>query len=509
MLKDYLIKHSCGYEDGHFLLQDNQTYYLWLPSLEEEKLLGIQRFIKKLDDLEEIYALNFGNCLGDFQIEDLKIRVVSRKLTRAQFYSLLSEVGDFFAGLPFSYRGGQGGFKKIGEYSNPVLYHVFCWLLSLMDKGIIKEAVQTVIYNPHITYFKEGKMYQVERARRVSPKTFSVMLREPRELVKPPVSSRIHDTALSYHLGRYFPENVYLETLQGTIDNRENAFIKYFLGYCLGIATKFIEKFNDDLVLCKKAKVLEKSLEKILKMPFFLGISQLREIPFSSQVLQKRRGYGEIFTIFNQLNSLIEFSPEKDWEEVIEIKDAATLYEYWVFINVAEIMEKNLGKARKAQWVKQKEMLEVGLASALEIDFPHGFKLKYNKSFWRYGGGSYSVTLRPDVVLEIGNKKFVFDAKFKLDKIEMGNLLSIEEESNGEETTFKKEDVHKMHTYKDAIQGCVGAFIVYPGKETEIFQEKKGSKIWDCGGVGAIGCAPSGEKDELEKIINEIIEKNI
>ena len=80
-----------------------------------------------------------------------------------------------------------------------------------------------------------------------------------------------------------------------------------------------------------------------------------------------------------------------------------------------------------------------------------------------------------------------FDAKYKLD---------IKSED------YKNQDVVKMHSYKDAI----AAYVLYPGREKEIFYEKEGALE----SVGAFPLNPrddrKNKKDLLEFLANFILD---
>ncbi len=68
---------------------------------------------------------------------------------------------------------------------------------------------------------------------------------------------------------------------------------------------------------------------------------------------------------------------------------------------------------------------------------------------------------------------------------------------------FKSEDIHKMHTYRDAIRACRGAYVLYPGSETRIFS-LDGARDLD-GGVGAIPCAINGENLDFKEIVGRLV----
>ena len=87
--------------------------------------------------------------------------------------------------------------------------------------------------------------------------------------------------------------------------------------------------------------------------------------------------------------------------------------------------------------------------------------LYYQRTFPR-GRGSYSVDLRPDFALDLGSRLLLFDAKYRAETAEeFGTVPS-------GERTFERDDLYKMHTYRDAITAAAAAFVLYPGDEMRL-----------------------------------------
>ena len=106
------------------------------------------------------------------------------------------------------------------------------------------------------------------------------------------------------------------------------------------------------------------------------------------------------------------------------------------------------------------------------MDYPGGVIVYYNKTY-HWGENydrSYSVTLRLDLVLQLKDEIYIFDVKFKLERVDVDMLLESNDEENEAptETTLKKVDLYEMHTYRDVIRGCRGAYVLYLGEETQI-----------------------------------------
>ena len=69
---------------------------------------------------------------------------------------------------------------------------------------------------------------------------------------------------------------------------------------------------------------------------------------------------------------------------------------------------------------------------------------------------------------------------------------------------FKNEDIVKMHAYKDAIQNTIGAYVIYPGSNHEIYYENN-VKVKS---VGAFGLIPGEEKiDKIKQFIVDLIDE--
>ena len=108
---------------------------------------------------------------------------------------------------------------------------------------------------------------------------------------------------------------------------------------------------------------------------------------------------------------------------------------------------------------------------------------------------SYSLSLRPDVSIEVRRgsrrRRIFLDAKYRVDGFGAA-LVSDEDEADeqpGQQGTFKPSDLHKMHTYRDAIGGAFAAVAVYPGVEQRLYPPTR-ADFTTRGGVGAVPLRP-------------------
>ena len=259
-------------------------------------------------------------------------------------------------------------------------------------------------------------------------------------------------------------------------------------------------------------------------------------------MLQRKSGYREI------LNAWLKYdlAARLIWEggnDVYETgkKDIATLYEYWLFFTLLDLLKevfsiepKNIHELIIFEKDSLALNLKQGRTIALKGEYiTPGRKLNiefsYNKSF---GGGkkypdagSWTTTLRPDYTLSVWPtelshaeaelKELIthihFDAKYKVNNFyELVNTGTNTEEldtikKEEKKGTFKNADLLKMHAYKDAIRRTSGAYVLYPGEgETKPFRGFH--EIIP--GLGAFVLKPDKDetgKEDLKKFILKVV----
>jgi predicted component of viral defense system (DUF524 family) len=146
--------------------------------------------------------------------------------------------------------------------------------------------------------------------------------------------------------------------------------------------------------------------------------------------------------------------------------------------------------------------------------------LSYNLRFSRsrpLARRSYSVPLRPDIALRLPNGRLhLFDAKFKLRKLANAGLGNADEETtdkaNERRGDFKRADIYKMHTYRDALRSAT-AWVLYPGDLFQFFVRADEPKAVDAPtellptaeGVGAIPLVPGAEPADLMAAVGALL----
>jgi uncharacterized protein len=266
---------------------------------------------------------------------------------------------------------------------------------------------------------------------------------------------------------------------------------------------------------------MELALHPIVRDPFWEGIGSMGHVPVASTVLQRRRGYRDVFAHFSRLR-LAARVPLGDRlvQRLLETKDIAELYELWCYFAIVAEVGRLLGHPIAADRPRADD-LAMSVHRAFVVTWADGTRVSYNVTFSRSrsaGRRSYSVPLRPDIVLEVPRgpspRLHLFDAKFKLDRVD--SVLSTDaddaEEVEERRGTFKRGDLYKMHTYRDAIPNARSVWIVYPGDEVRFFSVAGETAVNvrslpnELDGVGAIPLTPDDSgTTELRTVLARLL----
>jgi predicted component of viral defense system (DUF524 family) len=78
--------------------------------------------------------------------------------------------------------------------------------------------------------------------------------------------------------------------------------------------------------------------------------------------------------------------------------------------------------------------------------------------------------------------------------------------------TFRRADIYKMHTYRDALPSVRSAWVLYPGSQLRFYMKDGGpvvERVKDLPeaveGVGAVPLPPSGVGEGLEGVVEQLL----
>lgn len=479
---------------------------------------------------ERLVVLDFGNAVGRVEIPYLgTVEVVSGKWDRVQFEKMLDDVVARAAELPF--QAGQTGalpYARSHTDRRRILYHCFVYLRHVLSDDAPPEerldrAYRVVLREPHREWRRRRRTVPIGRARRVDGKSLAGLLTTSDRLVDVRSESP-GSTALARALGGRLPERIDERTDRASVDTPENRFLKMLLGQ--------VERIIDDVEALaaesdrtmfrarvqRQCEAMRRKLRPVVRHSLWTEVGQMSSIPSSSTILQRRRGYRSLFRHYARLrmSSRLPLS-EQEASDLLEIKDIALLYELWCFFRLSEALEKLIGPPVQAETVERTQ-LEARLPWRSRVRWSNGVRLVYNPSFSRSrprSRRSYSVPLRPDILLEVPRGPnaghHLFDAKFRLRRIRdamwegnetadsMGDVER--EERRGD---FKRGDLYKMHTYRDAIPEVVSVWILYPGSVGRFYSPSSdtwkghGQPLPDrMEGVGALPLVPARAESRI------------
>ncbi len=419
-----------------------------------------------------------GNLIGRCDIE-----VRSRKLSYLDDYRwMLGRIADEatealmlrFAASEIRVAPTQGGSPR-------TLYQRFALLKALIESETLDGAVSLVTNRPHVEYRGELERAQPQRGLRPGRETIKA-LTGPGPRIHAPVTTL-----------RTVPSEVDRTVHVESLDTVPNRFVKHALERWLSMVIDIRALLEgsakaSDRRGMREALALESWLSSRLNAPKLRDVGELSSFPAGNQVLQRREGYRDVFRSY----LMIEVAADLDWSGGDDVfragqRNVATLYEYWVFLELARVISTVIGQPMDTSqlFAVQNGGLSLNLSRDRSEAVIRGsverrgqeisLELFFNRHFGKHE--SWTTPVRPDCSLRIsvvGKAASAtwlhFDAKYRLH--ELTEVLA--EPISGREATeptivrsatAKSDDLLKMHSYRDAVRRTSGAYVLYPGTD--------------------------------------------
>jgi predicted component of viral defense system (DUF524 family) len=380
-----------------------------------------------------------------------------------------------------------------------LLYQQFALLHARLSSTELRGAIARVLHTPQVTW--TGRV-ELQPAGHPIPGSSRLI----RALARPGPRTATHGR-LTVETA---PRTVQRTRTDPSLDSVPNQFVKYALRRWRTVAQQLADNLGviaavpgpvrrgRDVV----AQVL-RQLDGYLAEPLFREVGDLTVFPGSNQVLQKRHGYRQILRTFvlGELGGRLSF----DWdvEDVFSAsqRNVATLYEYWAFLQLADALGAACGASRTVDALTSTSdglslSFRQGEASAVrwrakaggrELDVDLFFNRTFLVSAQPRTESSWSRGMRPDASVRVRPLSHVpdlnakadldlwlhFDAKYRLEAArDQFTPASADDAGPAREaelvertTTSKREDLLKMHAYRDAIRRSAGAYVLYPGDD--------------------------------------------
>jgi predicted component of viral defense system (DUF524 family) len=499
--------------------------------------------------------LNFRSYVGAAEIalpgvSPLIIEVVCTKLGYFEdFRQLLDSIAEEYSALLMEIESPTFARFSLAEASKPQLMTFLFLLRHAMDDSRLPASVEAILGAPRSMLVQYERMVPTSQLQQVARVDFLHRLPQGSLSAGGPLAS-----IFMGHTPVVLPETVKLETT----DTPENRYIKSFLENLLDAADDLhtlLDRHGKHIV-ANQVKTWSQRVSEWLEHPMWRDVRRMTHFPSNSQVLQKSSSYREVLgtDLRMQLGMTLPWSTDTQLEADVrgDLRPISQLYEYWCFFFLRSVLRNMCGDELRGagSLIRETEdglsvVLRRGTESRVRFRFKdeHGrsaiISLYYNRKFERSNSsvwdGSYSAQLNPDfsllidVVSDPDRMHWLhFDAKYRLDiaqwKSEVSDCTKQIEELEHELTThedarasvtYNRTDLLKMHTYRDALLGSRGSYVLFPGTEDaeDVFIRFPGVEYTENSipipSVGAFQASPShhtSQSHRLERFIRTCIE---
>ncbi len=464
--------------------------------------------------------VNTGEFVGEVELE-VELQGAGRTTCRvdvrptkigdeASFQAMLSDLAAL--SVEALHQGFAPAAGRLGQAqgSTPrLLYQRFAVLYALLSGPELTWAFAHLIGEPHRAWIVES-----EQRRPGTPVRASSRL--ARSLVRPgPRVPSLGPVPL-------LPSVLVVERTNETLDTAPNRYVRFVLEQWRALALDALDAAatlggSPSLRGRRQASEAIDKLDELLSHSLFREVGHLTVMPYGNTVLQSREGYRQVSAAAALVESTLGLELEIE-PFLVSRRSIAVLYEHWTFVRLAQAVAAACGKSSLPDLF---EVGEAGMSLVLrsgkhkklvyenEINgVPLLVSLSYNETFGAGSrSGSWTKPMRPDATLAVqplhlgsaAQRHYLhFDAKYRLDLTQ--TLADEPDESDQVRGRSKREDLLKMHAYRDAIRGSAAAYVMFPGAgEVTEFAWAPGELL---PGLGAIPLRPDHADQDTARLRN-------
>lgn len=547
---DTIIEKDDAVENGEATVQIKEGHF-YEYKIEDGYSLGTSEIVSQSNISKSSGRISPNIYVGTLSIDvlktvsqqkcgEVKLEVQSVKTGYRQDYrQMLEEITGKCTDLLLQHNSPVSQHFEVDFNSDAnTLYQRFAFIKSILDSTEFNEAVHKILSAPVTRWRETETIKDIRSVRRFHSSAIRQLSSATNRFDLPeghPFTKTLHS----------IPSKLNVSYKTETVDTPENRFIKHALVSFQAFCGDFKTKVKDGARIKREASLLEDKLEQYLYHSIFKEISTPTTLPLNSPILQRKEGYREILKVW----LMFDLAAKLIWKGGDDVysgnkRDVAVLYEYWLFFKLLEIMKEVFGidtlstenlieetadglglKLKQGKYLPVKGTYETN-SRKLNVEF------SYNKTFSgdnKYPeGGSWTRSLRPDYSLSIWpfgieqeqaeEEELIvhihFDAKYKVESLQaiFGKDDNLDDEKEEQKKgTYKRADLLKMHTYKDAIRRSAGAYVLYPGTENGYTRIGFHELI---PGLGAFSIRPSESnsgteelKEFLKKVVNHFMNR--
>lgn len=500
------LQEGCTYE--YEFLSDNGYTYQFVKENEIVRFSHSPRHLNAGTLRTGIYVGSLSLAIRDMakgrEVAKVRLEIKSVKAEyRTDYRKMLEDITAYYTDLVLTQGSPVTQKLEIDNDTPPqTLYQRYAFVRSILESLAFQEAIRKIISNPVRKWEEDMVERNVSNVKRLSRRNMHEIATSRDRI---PVQNGA-ELGLPHGL-HSVPRTLTVVYKRDTLNNQENQFVKFVLRSFSSFCSELRSKKNAGDRLKAEIDNTMDLLNSHLNTIFFKQISLPSQINLNSPVLQRKEGYREVLQAWLMFDLAAKLS-WKGGDNVYEAgkRNVAVLYEYWVFFKLLEVVSRvfdispvSINNLVKTDADQINLEIQQGKMTMIEGQYDAGsrkfnVRFYYNRTFAHthegdelYKPGSWTMNMRPDYTLSIWPGEISmeqaecedlivhihFDAKYRLDRIDLGLDDSTNEEQisdallnekkEQEEGVYKRADLLKMHAYKDAIRRTSGAYIIYPG----------------------------------------------
>src|SRR5699024_4392651 len=334
-----------------------------------------------------------GKQRGSIELEVQSVKTDYRKDYRDMLESITEKCTDLLlqAGTPVSHH-----FDIDYTKDSQTLYQRFSFLKSVIQTDEFTGAVHRIVTAPVTRWTEISESKDIRRVKRFSNANIKELASGTRRTPLPK-NHYLRTRGITT-----LPERIITSRKTDSVDTPENRFIKHalevFLKFCTDINRK-AKEFNHQKTK-NESELLIRELEDKLSHAVFNEITRPDTLKLNSPVLQRKEGYREVLHVW----LMFDLAAQLIWSGGEDVygagkKDIATLYEYWLFFELLDLLQYIFDIAPKdvADLIKETKdglslQLEQGKNTVLHGIYDSGsrklnIRFNYNRPF--RGGRNY------------------------------------------------------------------------------------------------------------------------
>jgi predicted component of viral defense system (DUF524 family) len=519
------------FENGIYQLvlspkEDNEfTFYHEHPLLRKAihrvELVNCYILMGNLKFQNEIGLSTFEIREKNGPVLEVMIEVFTSKLDYKEDYNnLLQEVNDEIYNLAFHFIKKTFLGATLTKQANPSRSE-FYRLLTFYFDALVK-AVQRIERQPHHQLMTTHVKVRGDQLGRIDHQGRKYLRKKAHLFHEVENGIMINERS-------FMPETGLRIKKEHSYNTLENRFVKWMLerithkmeDLLLKIQSRRKFEVTPDPVLLEEIKAMKAKVSGYCENPFWRQIGKL-DRSLMSLVIQLAPGYRELYQIYLILCNGLSLQGNL---YQMSVKDVATLYEYWTYLKLGQILGKKYRLLSQDIVKVSSEGLFVNLDSNKSAKRVYQHPItdeRITLTYQKKDNDLPTIPQQPDTTLMIEKKgknyqyHYIFDAKYKIDFALEGSYYHGRYKQPGP----MEEDINTMHRYRDSLvvkqigidgghyeRKAFGAYVLFPGNDEVNYMEHHFYQSIDEVNIGGLPFLPNAT-DLVEQFVTRLIDKS-